>query len=184
MTHNQKTQPIQCHYAVSKEYINSISTDTRVESPHFPIYLQIKDNYFKVQLENNLYLPVSYYEIKTKAQPLENLHQQKLQQFKNNYSLPEIYPIIQHTDVTLNTNNTEPSTQSNHVSNDAGLINNIKYSLPAMDDFIPKSPTLYNYFYEEQTEMNDTLLYETQQDPVFRQLLLWKHYKNFPQPLH
>ena len=49
MTHNQNTQPIQCHYAVSKKYINSISTDTHVESPHFPIYLQIKDNYFKVQ---------------------------------------------------------------------------------------------------------------------------------------
>ena len=32
MTHNQKTQPIQCHYAVSKEYINTISTDTHVES--------------------------------------------------------------------------------------------------------------------------------------------------------
>ena len=59
MTHNPNPQPIQCHYAVSKEYINSISTDTHVESSHFPIYLQIKDNYFKVQLENDLYLPVS-----------------------------------------------------------------------------------------------------------------------------
>ena len=43
------------------------------------------------------------------------------------------------------------------------------------------SPTLYNYFYEEQTEINDMLLYETQQqDPVLRQLLIWKHYRNFP----
>ena len=50
MTHNQNTKPIQCHYAVSKEYINSVSTDTHVESSHIPIYLQIKDNYFKVQL--------------------------------------------------------------------------------------------------------------------------------------
>ena len=49
-----------------------------------------------------------------------------------------------------------------------------------MDDFIPKSPTLYNYFYAEQTETSDKLLYETQQqDPVLRQLLLWKQYKNF-----
>ena len=31
-----------------------------------------------------------------------------------------------------------------------------------MDDFIPKSRTLYNYFYEEQSEINDTLLYQTQ----------------------
>ena len=65
MTHNQNTQPIECHYAVSKEYINSVSTDTRVESPNFPIYLQIKDNCLKVQLENELYLPVSHYEFRT-----------------------------------------------------------------------------------------------------------------------
>ena len=37
MTHNQNTEPIQCQYAVSKEYINSVYTDTHVESPHFPI---------------------------------------------------------------------------------------------------------------------------------------------------
>ena len=117
MTNNQKTQHIECHYAVSKEYINSVSTDNHVESPHFPIYLQMKDNYFKVQLENDIYLPVSHYEFKTKAQPLENTHQQKLQQFEINYSLTEIYPIIQHTDVTLNTNKTESFTQSNHNSN-------------------------------------------------------------------
>ena len=74
MTHNQNTQSLQCHYAVSKEFIDSISTDTHVESPHFSIYLQIKDNFFKVQLENNLYLTVSYYEIQTKAQLLDNVH--------------------------------------------------------------------------------------------------------------
>ena len=79
MTHNQNTQPIQCHYAVSKEYINSVSTDTKVESTRFPIYLKIKDNYFKVQLENNLYLRVSDYEFQTTAQPLDNIHQQKIQ---------------------------------------------------------------------------------------------------------
>ena len=45
MAHNQNTQPKDCHYAVSKEYINTNSTDTYVESPHFPIYLQIKDNF-------------------------------------------------------------------------------------------------------------------------------------------
>ena len=38
MTHNRNTQPIQCHYAVSKEYINLASTDANVESPHFPIF--------------------------------------------------------------------------------------------------------------------------------------------------
>ena len=141
MTHNQNTQPIQCHYAVSKLYINSVSTDTHVESPHFPIYLQIKDNFFKVQLENDLHLPVSHYEFKTKAQPLEKMHQQKLQKGKNNYSLPENYPIIQHTDVTQNTNKTEPFIQFNHYANYAELINTIKILLP-MDNFILKSPTL------------------------------------------
>ena len=91
MTHNPNAQPIQCHYALSKEYINSISTDTHVESSHFPIYLHIKDNHFKVQLENDLYLPVSYYEFHTKAQPLDNIHQQKIQRFKNNFSSPLFY---------------------------------------------------------------------------------------------
>ena len=57
----------------------------------------------------------------------------------------------------------------------------MKFSLPAMDDFISKFPNRCNYFYEEQTVINDTLLYETQQqDPVLIQLLLWKQYKNFP----
>ena len=50
-----------------------------------------------------------------------------------------------------------------------------------MDDFLSKSPELYNYFYNEQTEFNDTLLYEAQQkDPVIRQFLFWKWYKNHP----
>ena len=124
---------------------------------------------------------MSHYELKTKAQPLENIHQQKIQQSKINYSFPENNPIIQHTDVTLNTNKTEPFKKSNPDADYAKLINSIKFSLPAMDDFITKSPTLYNYFYEEQLEVNDKLLYKTQQqDPVLRQLLLWKQYKNLP----
>ena len=147
-THKQNTQPIQCHYAVSKEYINSVPTDTHVESPHFPIYLQIKDNYIKIQLEKNLYLPVSYYDSKTKAQLLDNVHQK--QQLKQKYSPAEIYPIIQHTDVTLNTNKTEPLQEFNHDANYAELINTLKFSIPAMDDFIPNSPTIYNYFYERK----------------------------------
>ena len=53
-----------------------------------------------------------------------------------------------------------------------------------MDDFIPKSSTIYNYFYEENTEINETLLHETQQQhPVIRQLLLCKQYKNLPHPI-
>ena len=70
MTHNQNTQPIQCHDAVSKEYINTMTPDTTAGSPNFPIFLEIKDNYLKVQLENDLYLPVSYH--KFEAQPLEH----------------------------------------------------------------------------------------------------------------
>ena len=122
----------------------------------------IEDNYFKNQLENDLYLPLSHTELKTKSQPLDKVHHQKLQPHKNNYSSPENYPIIQHTDVTLNKNKTEPLTQSNNDTNYAELINSIKCSLPAMDDFIPKSPTIYNYFYEEETEIDDKLLYNTQ----------------------
>ena len=121
MTHKQNTQPIQCHYVVSKEYIHSVSIDTHVESPHFPIYLQIKDNSFKVQLENDLYLPVSHHEVKTKEQPLEGIHQQKLQNPNNNYSPPENYPVIQHTDVTINPNRTEPFTKYDHDAYSAEL---------------------------------------------------------------
>ena len=180
-THNQNAQHIQCHYAVSKEYINAVSTDTTVESPHFPIYQQIKDNYFKVQLENDIYLSILYNEFQTKAQPSEQIHHNKIQQLKLIHLLLQAYPIIQNTDVTLNTNKTEPFIQFTQVAIDAELINIIKFSLPAMNDFIPKSPELYTYFCSEQTELNDTILPETQQqDPVIRQLLLWKRYKYHP----
>ena len=64
------------------------------------------------------------------------------------------------------------------------LINTIRFSLPALDDFVPKYPEKYNCFYSEQTEINYNLLYETQQqDPVIRQLLLWKKHKNYPPAL-
>ena len=111
MTHNQNTQSIHCHYAISKEYINTITTNTTVESTHFPIYLQAKHNCFKLILENDLFPPFSYHEFKTKAQPLEQLQQNKTQQFKQNHSLLENYPIVQHTDVTLNTK------KQNHLHN-------------------------------------------------------------------
>ena len=143
MRHNQHTQPIQCRYAVSKEYINTMTPDTTIESRHFPIYLQIQDNYFIVQLENDRYLPVMYHEFKTKAQPLEQLQQNKTPKFKQNHSLLETYPIVQQTDVTLNTNTTEPFTQ---IENYAELLNTIKFSLLAMDGFIPKYQEFYNFF--------------------------------------
>ena len=113
---------------------------------------------------------------------LYNFHQQKKQQLKNNYSFPEFYPIIQHTDVTLKTNKTEPLPEFNYDANYAELINTMKIWLPAMDGFVPKSQTLYNYFYEN-TEFKETFLYEMQQqDPIIRQLLFWKRYKNSPNP--
>ena len=89
MTHNLNTQPIQCNYDVSKENINSVSRETTIEPTHFPIYLQIKENYFKVQLENDLYLPVTQQEFYTKAQPIDNIHQKRHQCFRNNYPPPE-----------------------------------------------------------------------------------------------
>ena len=53
-----------------------------------------------------------------------------------------------------------------------------------MESIIPKSPTIYNYFYEEPTEVNDILLYKTQkQEQVLKQLLLWKQYKTPPPQL-
>ena len=158
MTHNQHAQPIQCHYAVSKEYINSVPTDTAVESPNFPIYLQIKDNCFKVQIENDLYLLVSYQEIKTKAQTLEQLQQNKVKHLKETQLPIEIYPYVQHTDVTLKTNETEPFIQFPHNANNAELINTNEFSLKALDDFISKSPEISNYSYNEQIEINDTPL--------------------------
>ena len=62
LTLNQQTSPLQYHYAVSNEYINTIITDTTKESTQLPIQLQIIDNYSKVQLGNNHYPPVSYEE--------------------------------------------------------------------------------------------------------------------------
>ena len=181
MAHNTNTQLIQCHYAVSKEYLNSISTDNITEATHFPISLQIKEKFFKVQLKNNLYLPVSYHEFHTKAKPVEYTETE----FNGLKTIPppppKKYPIIQHTDVTLNTNKTEPYTQNYQGPNYAEIINTIKFSLSAMDNFIPKSPGIYNFFYDEHTEISDKLVNETQQqDPVIRPLLLWKPYKNVP----
>ena len=47
-----------------------------------------------------------------------------------------------------------------------------------MDDFIPKSPTLNNYFYEENTELSNTILHETQQQhSVITELLFSKRQK-------
>ena len=44
-----------------------------------------------------------------------------------------------------------------------------------MVGFIPKSPEKYNYFHNEQIEINDTFHNESQQqDPVLRQHFLWK----------
>ena len=42
MTHNQQTSPIQCHYAVSRKDINTVTTETTVEllTRVSPIYLQ------------------------------------------------------------------------------------------------------------------------------------------------
>ena len=176
MTHNQHTQPLQCHYTVSKEYINAIVTDTNEKTPHFPIYLQINDNYFKVKLENDLYLPVLFHGFKTKAQPIKHRQQNKTKHFKQNELSSETYPSVQHTGVTLNTNKTQPFIHPPQNEIYVELINTNKFSLPALDDFVPKYPEVFNYFYNEQT-----LLYETQQqDTAFRQLEFWKKHKNYP----
>ena len=144
MTHNQNTKPMQCHYAVSKEYNNPVSTNTTVESPHFSINLQIKVNYFKVELENDLSPAVSYQEFQTKAQPLGQIQQNKTQTRVNNLLASDTYPIIQHTDVTLKINRTEPYTQSTKIADYAELLNQIQFSLPAMDDVIPIITKIYN----------------------------------------
>ena len=52
-----------------------------------------------------------------------------------------------------------------------------------MDDFVPPSPKIYNYFYHENTTLDETLLNEAQQqDPAIRQLILWKTYTPIPLP--
>ena len=102
-------------------------------------------------------------------------------QTQNTYFPPKTYAIIQHTDATLNTNETELYLHLKQDPNYAELINTIQFSLQPIDDFIPQSPQIYKLFYTENTEITDALLYEAmQQDPVIRQLLLWKKYKNFP----
>ena len=49
----------------------------------------------------------------------------------------ETYPIPQNSDVTLNTNKTEPFMHPPQNANYAELINTIRFSLPALDDFVP-----------------------------------------------
>ena len=62
---------------------------------------------------------------------------------KTNHSFLEVYPIIQQRDITLKTNKTLPFTTANYDANYAELIKTIKFSLPAMIDFTPKSPVIY-----------------------------------------
>ena len=81
MTHNQQTPPMQCHYATCKEFTTNIFTETTVESHKFSRYKQTNDNYFKVRLENNIYVPVSHAEYLTKAQSLEHIQNQRIKQF-------------------------------------------------------------------------------------------------------
>ena len=45
----------------------------------------------------------------------------------------------------------------------AKLKSDVKFALPAMDDLLPKSTETYKNFYDEQTEITSTFLYETQQ---------------------
>ena len=87
-----------------------------------------------------------------KAQPLENVHHHRTEMLQQSRPFLENYSIVQHTDVTLNMDKTEPFTLDIQNSNYAELIKSIPFSLPAMDDFIPKSPDIHNYFYQEQTE--------------------------------
>ena len=84
VTHNQQTPPMLCHYSNSEEYITNIFTETTLGSYNFSIYLQTNDIYFKVQLENNIYIPVSHAECSTKAQPLEQIQNQRIKQFQQN----------------------------------------------------------------------------------------------------
>ena len=60
-------------------------------------------------------------------------------------------------------NKTKPFTLDAQKRKYAKLTSDIKFALPAMDDLIPKSTETYKYLYDEQTEITDTCLYETQQ---------------------
>ena len=125
---------------------------------------QIKDNYSKVQLKNNLYLRVSNYGYKRKPQPLEHVFYHKTQQLKQ--SRPK---------VTLNTNRTQTITYHTQNANYAELIYTINFSPPVMPDFISKSTAICNYCHEEQTKNKDAISQETQpKNPILRQLLFWK----------
>ena len=42
-------------------------------------------------------------------------------------------------------------------------MNSIKFSIPAMVDFILKSAEIYNYFYNDQMEITETFLHGTKQ---------------------
>ena len=80
MIHNQQTPPIQCHNAVAKEYVTGMTTETIVETQHFPIYQRLKDKLLKLQF-NKIYLHASQTEHSTKAQPLNHVQNQRTKQF-------------------------------------------------------------------------------------------------------
>ena len=128
---------------MSKEHINTVNTDTTLE-------ITLKYN------SNNLYVPVSVNEYKTKSQPLEHIHHHRNRQFCEINHL-EMYTIVQHR---CHTNKTEPFTLDSQKANYAELLNSIKFSLAAMDDIIPKSPETYNYFFYEQTELTNKFLHK------------------------
>ena len=72
-------------------------------------------------------------------------------------------------------NKTEPFTPDNQHANCSELINSIKFLLPSMDDFIPKSAETNNYLYDKLPEISEIFLEDTQQrDFVLRQVFLWK----------
>ena len=68
---------------------------------------------------------------------------------------------MQHPDVNLDINKTEIISKHTLTSDHNELINTMKVSVPAADNFLDDSPQINNYFLKKQTEMFVVLLLNT-----------------------
>ena len=79
-----------------------------------------------------------------KTQPLDMLQNQLSGKVKQKPTHINTCPIVQFTDDTLNTSETEPLTKNPQDVDYAELINR-KFSILAIKDFVPKSLEIDNY---------------------------------------
>ena len=67
----------------------------------------------------------------------------------------------------IKTNKREPNTLNPQNKSNTELKNSIKFSTPAIEDFVPKQSEFYKFIFAENTEPIETFLHDTQQQVPF-----------------